>query len=210
MAKSSKRLDYFDAFKKQADLIVEEAKILIEAIEGFTNCEDHAAVMKRAHDIENQADEICHSLFTAIATDFITPIEREDIISLALFLDDIIDYIEDVIQRFYMYDVDSMHPKAIEFARLIEAGSYAVEGAMEDFRNFKKSKNFSKSIVDINSLEEEADDLYISIIRDLHVNDKDDPLKILVWSQIFGLMEKCTDAYEHAADTMRAVMLKNS
>jgi len=210
MAKKSKKLDYFSAFAKQAKLATEEAKILIEAIENFKDCESLEEVMQRAHAIENEGDEICHDIFTAIATDFITPIEREDIMQLTQFLDDILDYIEDVMQRFYMYDIEGMHDNALEFAQIIIKSCQAIEAAMEDFRNFKKSKNFRQRLIEINSFEEDADALFMRIMRDMHINDKDDPLKILVWSQIFARMERCTDACEHTADTMRTVMLKNS
>lgn len=210
MAKKSKKLDYFDAFERQAELTVKEAKVLISAIENFAPGEDFEPVLEKAHAIEHEGDEISHSIFTAIATDFITPIEREDIIMLTQYLDDILDYIEDVLQRFHMYDIEEIHEHTLEFARIIEQGCIAIQGAMVDFRDFKRSKNFKQSLIEINSLEEEADGFYMSIIREMHQKDKDDPLRILVWSQIFARMERCTDACEHAADTMRTIMLKNA
>ena len=210
MAKKSKKLDYFVSFKDQAQLAIEESELLIESVKGFKDCEGLEDVLLRAHAIENQGDEICHDVFTAIATDFITPIEREDIMQLTQFLDDILDCIEDVMQRFYMYDITDMHKDALEFAEIIEKSCHAIAVAMEDFRNFKKSKTFRQSLIEINSFEEDADALYMRVIRDMHINDKDDPLRILTWSQIFSRIERCTDACEHAADTMQTVMLKNS
>ena len=135
--------------------------------------------------------------------------EREDIIELTQHLDDIIDYIEDVMQRFYMYDVHFMHDDALEFARLIKKSCVALDKAMDDFRNFKKSKKFKELIIDVNSYEEEADQLLIKVIRDLHTKDCDKPMRVLVWSQIFNRMEKCSDACEHAADSMSTILLKN-
>lgn len=210
MAKKSKKFDYFDAFERQAKLTVKEAKLLVKAIENYKPGESFDSLMSKAHEVEHDGDEITHAIFTAIATDFITPIEREDIMTLAQFLDDILDYIEDVMQRFYMYDIDEMHEHTLEFARIIEKSCIAVQDAMSGFRHFKKAKNFRQRIIEINTLEEEADEFYIQIIRDMHKKDKDDPIKILVWSQIFARMEKCTDACEHTADTMRTIMLKNS
>ena len=204
-----KRFDYFDAFKKLSELAVEESDLLIDAIENFGVAEDLREVMERAHEIEHRGDEQNHLIFQTVATDFITPIEREDIIELTQHLDDIIDYIEDVIQRFYMYDVHFMHDDALEFARLIKKSCVALDKAMEDFRNFKKSKKFKELVIDVNSYEEEADQLLIKVIRDLHTTDRDKPMRVLVWSQIFSRMEKCSDACEHAADSMSTILLKN-
>lgn len=203
------RFDYFDAFKKLSELAVEESDLLIEAIENFGKAEDLREVMERAHKIEHNGDEQNHLIFQTVATDFITPIEREDIIELTQHLDNIIDYIEDVLQRFYMYDVHFMHRDALEFAGLIKKSCVALDKAMEDFRNFKKSKTFRELIIDVNTYEEEADQLLVKVIRDLHTNDCDKPMRVLVWSQIFSRMEKCADACEHAADSMSTILLKN-
>ena len=94
------KFDYFDAFEKQTEVAVQEAELLIEAIEGFTEAEHLKEVMERAHELEHKGDEINHAIFKTVATDFITPIEREDIINMSQYLDNIIDYIEDVKQRF--------------------------------------------------------------------------------------------------------------
>ena len=110
------KFDYFDAFEKQTEVAVQEAELLIEAIESFTEAEHLKEVMERAHELEHKGDEINHAIFKTVATDFITPIEREDIINMSQYLDNIIDYIEDVMQRFYMYDVHFIHHDALEFA----------------------------------------------------------------------------------------------
>ena len=203
------KFDYFDAFQKQSEVAMKEADLLIEAIENFTEAEDLRSIMERAHGLEHEGDEINHSIFKTVATDFITPIEREDIIELSQYLDNIIDYIEDVMQRFYMYDVHFMHRDALEFANLIKKSCEALDKAMEDFRNFKKSKTFKQLIIDVNTYEEEADRLFLQVIRKLHTEDNDNPMRVLVWTQIFDRMEKCCDACEHVADTMSTILLKN-
>lgn len=210
MAKKSKKFDYFDAFERQVELTVKEAKFLIKTIEEFGPETDLEKILVKAHAIEHEGDDISHATFTAVATDFITPIEREDIVMLSQSLDDILDYIEDVMQRFYMYDIESIHEHTLEFARIIEKSCQALCNAMEDFRNFKKSKNFKQRLIEVNTLENEADAFYMSIIRDMHKKDREDPLRVLVWTQIFSCMERCTDACEHVADSMRTIMLKNS
>lgn len=209
MAKKEK-FDYFEALEKQAKLAVREADLLIETVEKFEDADSLVAAMKAAHELEHSGDEINHAIFRRVASDFVTPIEREDIIELSQSLDSLTDGIESVIRRFYMYDVHFMHHDALEFACLIKKSCEALVDAMEDFRNFKKSKNFKNLIVEVNSCEEEADHLYMNVIHKLYTHDRENPMRVLVWSQIFDRMEECCDACETVADAMDTVMLKNA
>ncbi|WP_165043144.1 MULTISPECIES: DUF47 domain-containing protein [unclassified Adlercreutzia] len=208
MAKKD-RFDYFDAFEHQAKLAVQEAEVLLEAIENFTTADKLQSVIDKAHEIEHQGDEINHAVSRSVANDFITPFDREDLLALAHNLDGVIDLIEDVILRFYMYDIHFMHEHAIDFAKLIKKSCQAVEEAMGDFRNFKKSKHFKKLIIKVNDCEEEGDQLYIDVIRSLHTEDRDEPMRVHVWSQIFERMERCCDACEDVSNIMEDVMLRN-
>jgi uncharacterized protein Yka (UPF0111/DUF47 family) len=81
---------------------------------------------------------------------------------------------------------------------------------MQDFGNFKKSKQLNKILIDINDYEEEADRLYLKSMRDLYVNHSNDPIYVLTWNNLFMLMEKCVDACEHVADVMSTIILKNT
>ena len=210
MGKKDKKFDYFDAFEQQSKLALKAAKLLIEVVKGFSSVDDVRAVLAKAHEIESEGDSVGHDVYTAIARDFITPIEREDIILLTRSLDDIIDYLEDVLQRLYVYNVESMHERAYEFAEIIYRACEQLNGAMADFRNFKKSKKFKSIVIAVNDCEEEGDRLFMFILRDLHTKHRDDPLYVIAWSELFARMERCTDACEHVADTMHSVILKNS
>ena len=78
-----------------------------------------------------------------------------------------------------------------------------------EFSDFKHSKTLHGHIVNINTMEEEADDLFISSLRTLHTTCAD-PLEIIVWREIYTYLEKCVDACEHVADTVESVVMKNS
>ncbi len=208
MAKKN-RFDYFDAYEQLTDMALNESDVLIETIENYQSGKALDDILGRAHEIEHEGDQINHDIFKSVAIDFMPPIDREDIIDLAHSLDDVIDGIESVIQRFYMYNVHEMPEDALAFAQLIRKGCKALDKAMEDFRNFKKSKKFKQLIVDVNDCEEEADQLYIQVIRALHTDKTDDPLYVQVWSKLYDRMERCSDACEHVADVMNTIMLKN-
>ena len=188
------KFDDFDAFERHSKLAFAESQLLVETIEQFT---------------EHEGDTVNHEIFKTVATDFITPIDREDIIELCQALDDIVDDIEDVMQHFYMYDIHFMHDQAIKFAKLILGSCEALDNAMCDFRNFKKSKTFKHLIVKVHDLEEQADQLYIQVIRQLHIEDRENPMRVYVWANLFDSMEACCDACEKAADVMSTIMLKN-
>ena len=79
----------------------------------------------------------------------------------------------------------------------------------QEFADFKHSKSLHSHIVNINTIEEEADALFISSLRTLHTTCTD-PLEIIVWREIYTFMEMCVDACEHVADSVESVVMKNS
>lgn len=206
------KLNYFDAFEKLSDLACQEASLLIEIIEGFTTSDAVLPEISRAHRIEHEGDEVCHDIYAALADDFITPIEREDIILMTHELDEILDYTEGTIQRFYMLNVSSMHPDALSFARLLLSSCEALRSAMGDFKNFKKSKTLRSHIIAINDLEEKADELYFHVMREMYTSQRtpENAVNIFIWDKLFQRLENTADACEHVADTMGSIMMKNA
>lgn len=209
MARKQK-YDYFKAFENQVDVALQEADLLIDVIDNFTTAEAVRAIIPRAHELEHQGDQINHETYMAIAVDFITPIDRDDILKLAQALDNITDSIEDVIHMFYTMDVHFMHHDTKSTALLVRSSCEALKRAMCDFKNFKKSETFKQSLIDVNTYEEQADELYEQMTRKLYTVDADNPLRVIVWSRIFGMIEQCNDACETAADLMSTIVLKNS
>jgi predicted phosphate transport protein (TIGR00153 family) len=203
------RFDYFDALERQGEYACEEAKKLVDVLRDFrpSTLPEHLEAM---HEIENAADNQNHEIFTHLAKEFITPIDREDIIEMAHRLDDIVDYTEDVLQQIYMYDIQTLYERALPMAVLMERATTALYGALGEFRNFKKGKALSERVIEVNDYEEEADKLYTESIRDLYRNHVDDPVYILMWSNVFSRMERCIDACENVADMMSTILLKNS
>lgn len=208
MAKKGK-FNYFDAFEQQVDIASEEADLLIEVIESFTSAGELRDVLERAHEVEHRGDLVHHEILNAVSVDFITPIEPGDIIELADDLDDIIDSIEGIIQRFYMFDVHFMHEHAIEFAHIIQKSLKALRKSMGSFREFKKVKKIRAMVEDVNQLEEQADGLYIEAIRQLYTTDAENAVRVEVWSRLFDRLEAACDSCKTVADTMSTILLKN-
>ncbi|MCL1797750.1 MAG: DUF47 family protein [Eggerthellaceae bacterium] len=203
------KFDYFGALQRQGEYACEEARMLIEVLKNF----DPATLsekMEALHEIENAADQQNHEIFTHVATEFLTPIEKEDIVELAHRLDDICDYTDDVAQQLYMFDIKEIYPNAIAMAEIIEQATIRLVSALKEFRNFRKSSTLSDHVIEVNDLEEEADKLYLLSIRDLYSNHTDEPVYIMSWSNVFARMERCIDACENVVDMMGTIALKNS
>ena len=161
------------------------------------------------HKVEHAADDQKHELLNVLAHAFITPIEREDIILLSQNIDEVTDKIEDVLLRAYCNNIQSVRPDALDLSGVIIRACEALKGMLEQFADFKRSKTLRDYIIRINTLEEEADQLFISSLRTLHTTCTD-PLEVIVWREIYIYLEKCADACEHVADTVESVVMKNS
>ena len=208
MFKKEKEDPYFSAFIASADSACKAAKLLHDTLTHF----DTGVLPQRLveiHAIEHSADDIKHHTMSALAKEFLPPIEREDIVSLSQNLDEAIDKIEDVLIRVYTNNAQNIRPDSIEFSSLIIEICEAMQKLMEEFPNFKKSKTLRQFIVRINELEGEGDRLFTKAMRTLHTECMDDPLQIIAWREIYVYLERCMDTCEHVADLVEGVVLKN-
>ena len=137
------------------------------------------------------------------------PIEREDIVTLSQNIDNITDKVEDVMLRVYMNNVQEIEPGALRMTDVVIRCCQAVRELLEEFKDFRRSKNLKSLIIRINDLEEESDKLFIQNVRTLYVESKD-PNRIIAWRDIFIYLERCADACEHVADRVESVVMKNS
>ena len=206
MAKGDKF--YFDNFAKTTELAKQAANYLVECLENFDASKIDDMLVKM-HEIENNADVQKHQMDQALAKAFVTPVDREDLDMLSHQLDDVVDLIEEVLQKFYIYDISTIKAPAVEFAKNIVKCCEFLYDIMVEFENFKRSKTLYKIIVDLNDLEEDCDKLYLSSMREL-TKDKKAVLETISWRDIYESFEACVDACEHASDCVASVIMKNS
>ena len=208
MAKKNK-LNYFKAYEELTELCIKEAEILIDVCDTLESYEQIPDFMTKMHECENRGDDINHDIFEFVATDFVPPFDREDIVELAQALDNVLDYIDDVLGHMYIYAVRTMPESAKEFSALILKLCKALNDATKQLHNSKKNKHFKQLLVDINSYEEEGDHLYREAELNLHTKENAEIMHVVVWSKIYERMEKCCDAVEHAANIISTILMKN-
>ena len=200
--------NYFECFLNFARAASKSAKCLDETFNRF----DVAIVPERVaemHEIENDADNLKHEMMSRLAHEFIPPIELEDIAALGGELDNVIDAIEDVIRRIYMFDVRELRDEALEFTELIVRCCEVFEEVVTEFADFKKSKTIHERIIQVNTLESDGDRVHERALRRLFTEGAD-TRTLLVWMNLFESLESCLDAIENAADVIESVVMKNT
>lgn len=206
--KKSKNFNYFEALVTFTDYSCQAAELLHSIIVNY-DTEKLEEQMNQMHEVEHAADIAKHDMMRYLSKEFITPIDREDISNLGQQIDTVTDTIEDVLMQLYMYNIKTIRKEALEFSETIVGCCKALKTAMEDFHNYKKSKNVTENIISINNLEEAGDQIYKRALRTLHTTSTD-PIEIMAWTKNFDCLEKCCDACEHVADVLESIIMKNS
>ncbi len=206
MAKGDKF--YFENFMESTALSKEAALYLVNCLENY-DPEKIQQMLTQMHEIEHRADIKKHEMNEALAKAFVTPVDREDLDMLSHQLDDVTDKIEEILQMFYIYNIQTIDPSAIVFAKNIVKSCELLCSLMSEFENFKKSKNIQKLIVELNDVEEECDKLYLSSMHEL-TKASADVLLTISWRDIYDCLESCADACEHVSECVGSVIMKNT
>ena len=203
-----KGFDYFEKFVELVEYNCKAAELLSEIVQNYDS-KKAEAMLKSMHDIEHAADMEKHEMMNRLVKEFITPIDREDIINLSQNIDDVTDNIEDVLIKMHMYNVKNIKKGTIEFTDIIQRCCEALRQTFLEFHNFARSKIIKGLIIEVNDLEEEGDRLFVTSMTDLFTSDVDATEK-LIWKSIYENLEKCCDACEQVANIVETTIMKNS
>ncbi len=194
---------FFDLFKKAAHNMIEGSRLLKEMMENF---HDPAAQARRIKDVEHIGDGITHDIATRLNQTFITPIDREDIHDLASALDDILDAVEAVADRFVIYKITRPTDSAIRLADILYQASVAVGCGVD--RVGMSHAHINECSVQVNSLENEADRISRDAISALFEKESD-PIAVIKWKEIYETFEEGTDRCEDVANILERIVLKH-
>jgi len=199
---------FFELFEKMA----ENGHIMagkLKEIVAETDFDKRASLISRVEDLEHANDELTHNVFTELGRNFITPFDREDIHYLATSLDDIADYIYASAKKINFYRVNPNDMGMQKMAELIEQGAYQVKIAVAELRDMKNMRNITESLVKINSIENQADDVFDMSIERLFATEPD-AKEVIKKREIYQVMEIVTDKCEDASNVIESIIIKYS
>ena len=116
--KQSKDQYYFETMARCAQFGLDAAKHLQAALATFEVI-TLGSRMEDVHAIEHEADMLKHDMMERLGREFMTPIELEDLVALSQELDNVVDCIDDVMQRVYIHNITAMRDDVGEFTALL-------------------------------------------------------------------------------------------
>jgi predicted phosphate transport protein (TIGR00153 family) len=194
---------FFDDFVAMAEQIRLGAALLQEMLAPEQPLWDKADEIK---EVEHKCDFITHEVIQRLHKTFVTPLDREDIHSLARSLDDVIDAIDDCASVTRLYQIDRVRPDARDLVRIIVASAEQLVSAM---KALGKKQGISGCAVEINRLENEADRAHQAALRRLFEEEKD-AIAIIKWKEILDFLEVATDRCEDVANVLEGVVVKHA
>lgn len=197
---------FYELFEKVADNVSKMGSQLKDVV-AEPDFDKRAALIIQIEDLEHANDELTHNLFTELGRNFITPFDREDIHYLATSLDDIADYIYASAKKINFYRVNPNDMGMQKFSELIEQSCQQVKIAVTELRDMKNMRNITEALVKINSIENQADDIFDMSIERLFATEPD-AKEVIKKREIYQVMEIVTDKCEDASNVIESIIIK--
>jgi len=195
---------FFDLLEQEASTVAEGALALRDLLKDFT---DVPAKRKRIKDIEHRGDEIVHTIYEQLNKTFITPLDREDITGLASAQDNVLDLIDGAANQLALYGIERPAEAMVDLAEVIVLATEELRRAVGMIRDMKQADEVEAISVEVNRLENVADDLMNNAVAALF--HRTDVISILKFKDILEALERSTDYCEDVANVLSDIVAKN-
>src|SRR6201991_2808914 len=197
---------FYSLFEEVADGVGKMGKLMKEVV-GEPDYDKRVAITSRVEDQEHVNDDLTHRIFTELGRNFITPFDREDIHYLASALDDICDYVFASAKKINFYKVNPNDTGIQKLADMIEQSCEHIRAAVKQLRNMQNMRQLTESLVKVNSIENQADDVFDMSIDRLFETEPD-AKEVIKKREIYQVMEIVTDKCEDAANVIESIIIK--
>jgi predicted phosphate transport protein (TIGR00153 family) len=197
---------FYDLFAKSASFLVEGSRELTKIL--GVDASEREDVAARMREIEHNADEATHEIIRKVNSSFITPFDREDIHGLASALDDCMDMMDAAVDLIVLYRVGSLPAGVSDQVDVLSRMSELTADAMPKLRSMK---DLSEYWIEINRLENQADQTYRRLLAGLFNGDfGSDAITIMKLKEVVEELEAAADAFENVAHKVESIAVKES
>jgi predicted phosphate transport protein (TIGR00153 family) len=194
---------FFDLFVEDAANVLGGARLLEAMLRTYDQAEARAAEIRAT---EHRGDEISHEIGHRLEATFVTPFDREDIYALISGLDDVLDFIEEAADTFVLYRVEAPTATAVEQAAIIVKQVELHHDALAHLQGYKRLDRYW---IEDHPLENEGDRIVRAAIARLFIEEKD-PIELVKWKDIYGLLEATIDKAEDVANIIERITIKHA
>lgn len=206
MSKKIKKKEdiFYQMFIDFAGKIKEAGAAFLDICEHYENVEDKIANMKV---LETECDMESHKILKSLHESFITPFDREDIYSITRQLDEIVDCMEEVSNRFLVFNITEMKPEAKDLAEIVVQAIDELQTLFMHLSELKKNSIAMEQIIEVNRIENEGDLIFRKAMWTLFREEKD-PIELIKWKHLFEQIEESIDKCENVANILEGVVMK--
>jgi len=198
-----KDVSFFAMFSDMSDNLTAGARLLVDLFADYHDIDKRVSEIEQ---IEHKGDDMTHEILTKLNQTFITPFDREDIHRLASSLDDVLDFIHAACGRITLYKITHPPAAAAELARVILLQCEELGRAVS---HLQRNKDVLTHCVEINRLENEADQIARQAIAALFEQEKD-PINLIKIKELLEVLELATDKAEDVANVLETVVVKSA
>lgn len=199
---------FFPLFEEATTNLVNVSQKLVELV-SLKEASKRLVLIKEIEDMEHIGDGLSHKVNYELNSNFITPFDREDIHALIVSIDDIVDYIHGAAKRMDLYNVKVIPEEFVGLAKVNLKASEQLHIAVSHLKNLKNRDAIKQACIEINSLENEADDIFDNAVAKLFDNVTD-AIELIKIKEILSAIETATDKCEDAAVTIDGILVKNA
>ncbi|HWQ66337.1 MAG TPA: DUF47 family protein [Methanospirillum sp.] len=196
---------FFDLFEQLVRIVVNSAEMLELMVNNKT---DPLQAYKKIKDLEHQGDLVTHQIYDNLNRTFITPIDPLEISRLASALDDILDNIDDAAEKMINYGVVEYDNFMQDFAQLIRLSVVQLECGIKSIRTLKNQSGLDTCGIEVNRLENLADDLLSRSIQQLFTTK--DAVAIIKLKDIYECLETATDKCEDVTNVLSDISIRHT
>jgi predicted phosphate transport protein (TIGR00153 family) len=201
---------FHELLEKDTQNLVTAAELFLE-IARSTKLEDRRVKLVELKALEHEGDDITRQVFEALNSSFITPLDREDIRSVTVDLDDILDYLEGIARYLVIFEIDEAPEPLTRFAEILLEMIREIDTVTRLIWNLGHERRVRESTVRISELENQGDDLYITVIADLFRDGAAaDPISAMKWKEIYQNLEDACDSCKDFTHIVGNVVIKNA
>jgi predicted phosphate transport protein (TIGR00153 family) len=197
---------FYGLFTRSARNLVTGTDLLAElALPGA----DVQSVSERLVELEHDSDQVTHEIYNKINTRRITPFDRADIYQLGSHLDDVMDHLEAAGTLVYLYGLTRLPALPREVHELVDVLNQQAELTADAMPRLESLSQLREYWIECNRLENEGDRAYRMLLVRLFSGEYD-ALTVLKMKEVADELEAACDAFEHVANTVETIAVKES